>query len=106
MHKGSVDDFDDFWIQKSHHFYHFWIQKSLQFNLRCKGKYISVWGIFAWVQKVRFESPDKFLKFSSIFESILDKIEIIGEELVIIFLNDIGTMGTMVLELKNFHKME
>ena len=26
-HKGSVDHFDDFWIQKSHHCYDFWIQK-------------------------------------------------------------------------------
>ena len=28
-HKGSVDHFYDFWIQKSHHFYDLWIQKSL-----------------------------------------------------------------------------
>ena len=27
MHKGFVDLFYDFWIQKSHHFYDFWIQK-------------------------------------------------------------------------------
>ena len=27
LHKGSVDHFADFWIQKSHHFYDFWIQK-------------------------------------------------------------------------------
>ena len=28
---GSVDHFDNFWIQKSHHLYDFWIQKSLHF---------------------------------------------------------------------------
>ena len=28
-HKGFVDLFYDFWIQKSHHFYGFWIQKFL-----------------------------------------------------------------------------
>ena len=27
FHKGFVDLFYDFWIQKSHHFYNFWIQK-------------------------------------------------------------------------------
>ena len=27
VHKGFVDLFYDFWIQKSHHFYGFWIQK-------------------------------------------------------------------------------
>ena len=26
-HKGSLDHFYDFWIQKSHHFYDLWIQK-------------------------------------------------------------------------------